>query len=1166
MAKHLVARCAWQTTLDHAPLARPLQDWISQFCRNSLQGQLNRFFDQICPDNQIWQIDALELDLGVLCWEDLARDLPQRLQQALQAWFAQARPEQIKRLPLRHASAHTVPAAMTAQPADSTLTSLAGLAGLARLDMQTSQDIQDLQDNLNRQDTPSLAALRCFLQSGTLLWWQARKTNLRTMILDCLQLTPDASRALLLELGQAASVRQRLVWQAGPSVLPEVVRLLEPEQADMICDYVTALGKAQREQNFVSGSTNEFSQQTWLGILEYLLQDRGTLFNTTEFVRANLQHLAQHYQISFGELLHQCFVAVAQLAHQGRAGWRWFVVLQTLHQAEPDPSGRTRPSQSGVAHQAGSAHAAAERVSDLWATLQALLHQARAGTQIMAGNGWQRISLAQLLWQLGSTDAANVIDVNVSNTAAVNSKVAKAEAIDTKVANADPARLRTLLYHEGKSAHVRRALVRHLAEPDMARLIALLEPQEHEFITSHASHAQRALGRSRVTRDAVWQVVLGSLLAQGQSRFQRQQWVRITIAQICREQGLNQADFIAALIGSLRSRLASAIHLDLLSILHQLLPAKDSHLPRPALANWLANGQGKAGILVPTLPCLPGDGLTSVTMASATMATTAWAHHRLASLIRPTDLPWLFCASLPPAQRAIWLKLHEQFWRWQARLPALAGVDLIRRWPAWNWAALLASGQNGDFWQQLAGQIHSHGIDCAQLAQQLQALPDAFACPLCAALLTWSNTDQAVGTRARHISADHTGHPPNNPPNNLPNTQNRPSATAAVAPANRIVRDAQAAYLQHPRLAPLLRHLLFHGKPPRDLACAPEISLQTLLADVIGHAPARLASLLAGVPRDAHAMARLMQALPFSWLLAALRACHPEQVALLARLANWEQQVRALALPGSTPELRSALLLPTVLRAWLAHDWSALTPQGLMRGLLWQLTPCYQPETLNQALATLPAAWQRVLSTLRPKHAVPANAPSAPPASPLAATSHIPYRAPNRPKLQSWPIRNAGLVILNGYLSALLGRLGQLDGNQFVSPQAQANSVHYLQFLASGQSYTTEPELVLNKLLCGLDWQAPVPDGIEISAQQQQLCHGLLKSAISHWSAIGKSSLAGFRGNWLVRPGLLSDSGDHIDLHVEKRTWDVLLARAPFSFTVIKLPWMQKPLYVNWPS
>ncbi|MBL7726630.1 MAG: hypothetical protein JNM68_03045 [Dinghuibacter sp.] len=160
---------------------------------------------------------------------------------------------------------------------------------------------------------------------------------------------------------------------------------------------------------------------------------------------------------------------------------------------------------------------------------------------------------------------------------------------------------------------------------------------------------------------------------------------------------------------------------------------------------------------------------------------------------------------------------------------------------------------------------------------------------------------------------------------------------------------------------------------------------------------------------------------------------------------------------------------------------------------------------------------------------------------------------------------NAGMVLLNNYIPMLFDRLKLTEGHRFINEQAQLEAVHYLQYLVTGQETTDEAWLPLNKLMCGLPLSQPVPPGISIPGSAKELINGLFTAIIGYWPAIGDTSADGFRGNWLVRKGLLTEGDEKWDLHVEKRPYDLLIGKSPFSFSVIKFPWMNKPVHVSWP-
>jgi len=163
------------------------------------------------------------------------------------------------------------------------------------------------------------------------------------------------------------------------------------------------------------------------------------------------------------------------------------------------------------------------------------------------------------------------------------------------------------------------------------------------------------------------------------------------------------------------------------------------------------------------------------------------------------------------------------------------------------------------------------------------------------------------------------------------------------------------------------------------------------------------------------------------------------------------------------------------------------------------------------------------------------------------------------------PVKNAGIVLLSNYIPMLFERLGIVRENEFPDALSQLDAVHYLQYVATGLRHTEEALLPLNKVLCGLPLAAPVMESIEISDENQALINGLIEAAISHWPSVGDTSVDGFRGNWLVRDGLLLEKDDRWELTVEKRSYDLLIHKSPFSISIIKHPWMDKPLHVIWP-
>ncbi|MEO9531958.1 MAG: contractile injection system tape measure protein [Crocinitomicaceae bacterium] len=161
-------------------------------------------------------------------------------------------------------------------------------------------------------------------------------------------------------------------------------------------------------------------------------------------------------------------------------------------------------------------------------------------------------------------------------------------------------------------------------------------------------------------------------------------------------------------------------------------------------------------------------------------------------------------------------------------------------------------------------------------------------------------------------------------------------------------------------------------------------------------------------------------------------------------------------------------------------------------------------------------------------------------------------------------VKNAGLVLLNNYVQMLFERSGLIDDNGFKNIICQHSAVYYLQFACIMNIGSDEGVLALNKVMSGIHPSEVILPLEKISEEHIELIEGMLTAMASYWTEIGETSPIGFRGNWLVRDGVLVEQEDRWELTVEKRPYDILLNQAPFSFSIIRYPWMKKPLHVNW--
>jgi hypothetical protein len=172
------------------------------------------------------------------------------------------------------------------------------------------------------------------------------------------------------------------------------------------------------------------------------------------------------------------------------------------------------------------------------------------------------------------------------------------------------------------------------------------------------------------------------------------------------------------------------------------------------------------------------------------------------------------------------------------------------------------------------------------------------------------------------------------------------------------------------------------------------------------------------------------------------------------------------------------------------------------------------------------------------------------------------YSKPLSPVL----IRNAGLILLHPFLIPLFKERGLLEGKSFKSDEAQQRAVFLLHYLATGKTECPEDDLILNKILCGLEADHPLVPGVELTGNDKTACNDLLESVISHWKALKRTSPPALQQTFLQREGSLSwqSTGRSWKLVIERKTPDILLNRLPWGLSIVKLPWCKNLIYVQW--
>lgn len=160
--------------------------------------------------------------------------------------------------------------------------------------------------------------------------------------------------------------------------------------------------------------------------------------------------------------------------------------------------------------------------------------------------------------------------------------------------------------------------------------------------------------------------------------------------------------------------------------------------------------------------------------------------------------------------------------------------------------------------------------------------------------------------------------------------------------------------------------------------------------------------------------------------------------------------------------------------------------------------------------------------------------------------------------------RFGGLVLIAPFLPAFFAELKLVTDGQFPGDAERHKAIHLLNFIASGKTKAPEYALLLHKLLCGMEITAPVPKTMKLSAAEKKEALFLLDDIAEQWTALRGSSGEAIRATFMRRNGILEKKEHGWLLRVEKAPMDIMLETFPWGISIIKAPWMQQLLHVEW--
>lgn len=1013
---------------------------------------------------------------------------------------------------------------------------------LAELEREERAGARPAQD-ARAPDALRLRQLQDFLAFGAMPAGAAANSA-RTIVAALRERCPDELCQLLRRAATGDAARARLLAALGEQETEALVCLLEPADGARIVAHAASVRRIQAREHLVSAPAAPFAATVWEFVFRYLLAERGSQFNTRSFVKDMVGKLATRYGMRYDTFLLGLLAAAPAMLAGGAALPAILLSLadEALLAIAPAPL-------SGVDDAAAALEAFGQWLaSGTCAPASARRRSPQALALMLFAHAPQ--SLAELIRACGARGVA---------------RMAAAFGDD--------------LLH---------------------RMVYVLAPLQADAIGDGIAQVERAVRQSLPERGAgtfnrlSWEAVLGVLLV-GPARFDAVDVVAAHVVQLSRRTRIAMPA-VAAQLGTATAVVAgddgqvigapAVADADALTLLlvHGVSPCPD-------VAAWLAQQDDAAVLAV-----LARFGLRAALLHRIAFGFGAAFRMRALALAARANAGSMRAFALAAAACNVRLGLDtgEAFSGQLAycMLAFLNGAAPQSTFAPTVLRALAVRYRRG--WQELAADLLAHDAHGDAMWQALAAAiaREPAPQPPGAALLAYlesGTVSAAAGSAARAALLDTLGQGAMLDADGRFVAQLRAMEDKAGV-ARRLVRHMPLAHLRRllamlmPAYAGLAESILLTaaraaGLLPgsigqdRFVACHWEQLIEMLInADAIGwqaqrllgELVARVAARLA-LPRavylDAMSDAAARQALAhqrfaplFELLSGQLAVAHAQRPAA-DRDAHEQDNSCVIA---DTPRLDPCSALGYFIRygaAKGAHDAAALIDAALGAN-------AKQAQAIVQAASDLERC--RFSSALTPARCR---------ALALSALDDAPER-------QAWPVQeqeaaalpagvpfhvsNAGLVLLWQFFHPYFSALGMLNGRAFASPAHQQRAVYLMQYLASGTFDAPAHELLLNKVLCGLDTSAPLAPCALLTEDERAYSEQLINTVTQHWAALKNTSADVLRATFLMRAASLVRGDKQWTLAVAPGPYDMLLQTLPWSLSTIRLSWMEDMLWVQW--
>ena len=246
-----------------------LFDKLSSLSSNKIIPVLSNFFDEEQFSKLYFEFNSLQLDLGIIEYENFEEIFEQKLKEAL----------------------------------------------IEKFKDYFNNNVQSNDIKLKNNNDNLLELIRYFLLNGRLPWWANKYGNISIegILTELINKSPQLLKNLLYEIGYDENVRKRLAFTFSEDIIKGFVKVLQPADFDYFFAFHDYVKKVNKEDNLLNETETKLSKIIWYNILSYILVQKSSVFEKKEFLKKSIIAIAAYYNINFKDLIITIFNAITQI-------------------------------------------------------------------------------------------------------------------------------------------------------------------------------------------------------------------------------------------------------------------------------------------------------------------------------------------------------------------------------------------------------------------------------------------------------------------------------------------------------------------------------------------------------------------------------------------------------------------------------------------------------------------------------------------------------------------------------------------------------------------------------------------------------------------------------------------------------------------------------------